>query len=142
VQQFYNWYVPISRANTKETSWDIALRQKPDDFTPELVAALKADSVAQAKVPDDIVGLDFDPFLSGQDPCQRYVAEQSVEKAGAYWVNVYGVCDGKKHSKPDVVAEVKQVQGHWIFTNFHYLPKGDLLEVLRMMANERQKHPE
>lgn len=137
VQQFYSWYVPISRGHNNESAWDIALRQKPDDFTPELTTALKVDSEAQAKA-DEIVGLDFDPFENGQDPCERYVAEQSVGKSGAYWVNVYGVCEGKKHIEPDVIAEVKQVQGRWVFVNFHYLPKGDLLEVLNILAKERQ----
>jgi hypothetical protein len=141
VQQFYAWYVPVSRGHNKEPAWNIAIRQKRDHFAPGLAAAMTADSEAQAKA-DEIVGLDFDPFEAGQDPCERYVPEQSIEKSGAYWVSVYGVCEGKKHRQPDVIAEVKQAQGRWIFVNFHYLPKGDLLEMLRVMADERQKHPE
>ena len=46
-----------------------------------------------------------------------------------YLVEVYGVSDdGKKHEKPDVIAEVESQNGEWMFVNFHYPNRADAPE--------------
>src|SRR5579872_3330643 len=62
VQAFYDWYLPVSQKQLKEPASNLAWRQKPAMFAPDLVRALKADADAQARAKGDIVGLDFDPF--------------------------------------------------------------------------------
>jgi hypothetical protein len=96
VQQFYRWYVPVALSKHQESSWDVALRDKKMDFSPELAQALQRDSDAQAKVKDDIVGLDFDPFLNTQDPCQRFELGKVTQVKTAYRVEVFDICSGKK----------------------------------------------
>ena len=62
VQQFYRWYVPEALSDHHGPAWDLALKDKGDEFSPNLLQALKGDSDAQAKASGYIVGLDFDPF--------------------------------------------------------------------------------
>jgi hypothetical protein len=38
---------------------------------------LKEDLAESAKVPDEIVGLDFDPYINGQETPTRYLDWQS-----------------------------------------------------------------
>ncbi len=140
VQHFYDWYAPIAAGEHKEAASNIALRNRPQAFAPELARALKADSDAQAKA-NEIVGLDFDPFLSGQDPCDRFVTGQVSQRTGSYRVDVFRICEGKKSSSAAVIAEVEQSQGRWVFKNFYYPPNYDLVTELKMLADQRQKYP-
>ena len=43
-----------------------------------LLQALRVDSEASAHAKDDIVGLDFDPFIGSQDPANRYEARNAT----------------------------------------------------------------
>ncbi len=143
VQAFYDWYYPKAEADQDGPSCALALKDKPQDFAPALAAALKADMDAQAKVSDDIVGLDFDPFLNAQDFVGPYVtgAAHWQEKEKALLVDVYGTDAGKRPAKPTVVAEIAFAQGHWMFVNFEYPGDGDLLSILATLKAEREKHP-
>jgi hypothetical protein len=139
VQEFYDWYVPKARADNPGPAWDLALKSKGSVFSPDLARALKEDLQAQAKAQGEIVGLDFDPFLSAQDPCERYEAGSVVPKGTSYWVEVYGVCSGKRHEKADVVAELIQKDDHCVFVNFHYPKDRNLLAVLKSLREDREK---
>jgi len=146
VQRFYSWYVPQALSERHGPASDLALRYKGSEFSPNLLQALKEDSDAQAKANGDIVGLDFDPFLNTQDPCERYELGKVSQTGSNYSVEVYGVCSGKKNAKPDVVAEVGRRGSHWEFVNFHYpnLMKdcpnsADLLAMLKVLREQRLK---
>lgn len=111
-------------------------------LSPALYKALKADEDAAAKSPGEIVGLDFDPFYNAQDYADKYVVGNVKQKGAVYLVDVWGLWEGKKRDKPDVVAEVQQVNGKWIFTNMHYgksnIPENEnLLSILRALKKER-----
>lgn len=142
VQAFYNWYVPQALKDNATPAWNLALKYKSPVFNSEVLSALREDSAAQAKVAGDIVGLDFDPFLSSQDPSARYDVGKVTIKGGACWVEIHGVRPGKKSAAPDVTAELSHRDGRWIFVNFHYADGGDLLSVLKTLRDDRQKNPE
>jgi len=139
VQDFYNWYVPAAAKPGSNRPAELALRDRPAAFDPALARQLKEDSEAQAKVHDDIVGLDFDPFLSAQDPCQRYEVTKVQSKGESYLVDVLGVGGCEKHDAADVIAEVASQNGAWVFVNFHYPgpDSTDLLTVLKKLRDER-----
>jgi len=140
VQRFYDWYVPQARKTQAEPAWGAALKYKRDAFSSALFQALKEDSEAQAKVSDDIVGLDFDPFLNTQDPCDRYEVGAVNPQERGYRVDIYGVCSGKRKARPDVVAQLARQGDSWAFTNFLYPSiHTDLLATLRTLREERQK---
>lgn len=139
-QEFYNWYVPIALSDNAVPASDIALKRRPTVFSPMLFRALKADSEAQAKAQGYVVGIDFDPFLASQDPCEHYEVGSVSQKGGGYWVDIYGVCSGKRNEKPEVIAEVVRRDGSWAFTNFLYPAiHRDLLGTLKTLHEERQK---
>src|SRR5262245_28119445 len=71
-QHVYDWYVPIEHNNNGSDPIARALKDRAAEFDPQLAQALKDDLAAQAKVSDDIVGIDFDPFLAAQDPSDSY----------------------------------------------------------------------
>jgi hypothetical protein len=136
-QDFYDWYGAYSRRATG-AAWDSVEVRKPGVLDDALVAALRADAEARAEREGEIVGLDFDPFLNAQDPCERYEA-RGVERAGeTYRVAMYGTCADAAGPTPDVVVELVRAGPAWRILNFHY-PEGkaDLLDVLRWMAGER-----
>lgn len=140
VQEFYNWYVPIALSDNAVPASDVALKQRRTAFSLMLFRALKADSEAQAKAKGYVVGIDFDPFLASQDPCEHYEVGRVSQKGNGYWVDIYGVCSGKRNEKPDVIAEVARHDDSWAFTNFLYPTiHRDLLGTLRTLRAERQK---
>ena len=140
VQQFYNWYTPLALKESKTPSSDVAISKRGAAFDPALLRALKEDAEAQRKVSDDIVGLDFDPFLDSQDPDDKYTVGDVTESAGVFLVSVYGSRKGKREAKASVVAELKPAKDSFVFTNFRYGADGDLLAILKQLADERA-HP-
>jgi hypothetical protein len=131
VQAFYNWYLPRTATGTG-APWMRAIRERRALFAPAIIAGLRQDSVASARSPDEIVGLDGDPFLNSQDPCDRYEVRR-VRRAGErFLADVFGAGSCGRHAQPDVVVEVVRRAGGWRFENFRYSdPPGDLLALLR-----------
>ena len=146
VQGFYAWYVPKALSDSSVPASEIALKERSSVFGPQLAAALKEDYAAQAKAPGEIVGLDFDPFLNTQDPCEHYEVGSITQKGDTYLVNVYAICSGKKGSVPDVVPEMLHKNSQWEFINFRYPNQAqqypnsaDLLSILKIQRKERSK---
>ncbi|WP_316415776.1 hypothetical protein [Mesoterricola silvestris] len=140
VQNFYNWYAPMAiRGGGDQSAWEVAIKKKGSLFTPQLLKALKADSDAQAKTPGEIVGIDFDPFLSSQDPVKRYVVGKVVQDGDKYLIEIFGVQPGKMKERPDVIAEVTALEGKFQFSNFNYQKNRDLLDVLKKLAADRAR---
>jgi hypothetical protein len=145
VDEFYRWYVPKTLKPQSGPAWNLILKYRSTSLSPDLLQALKEDSDAQAKASGVIVGLDFDPFLNTQDPCEHYEVGEIVQKEQIYQASVLGVCSGKKNEKPDVIAQVEKRNGRWIFVNFAYpnLEKeypnsANLLETLKALREERK----
>jgi len=138
VKSFYSWYVPLALQEMERPASDIALQLKGHLFSPELRKALKADSAAQAKVTDDIVGLDFDPFLNSQDPAHNYKIGKTEKKGTHFFVNIHAVLQpGRLNSKPDVVAELSLRDDRWEFVDFWYPGDVSLLVTLQNLAAAR-----
>lgn len=140
VQKFYDTYLPKAQAETSGPAWQYVVDHMSADFDADLVAGLKEDLAAQAKAPaDDIVGLDFDPFLDAQDLPERYEVKSVSRKDAKYLADVYCVMSGKRSEKPCVIPELVQDNGKWRFVNFDYPEGGDLRAVLVALKAERDK---
>ena len=143
VQTFYDWYVPLALKPQDGFSYEIVLKQKPDYFSPALRQALKEDLDASEKNPDYIVGLDFDPILASQDPCEHYITGTVRQTGKNYEIDVS--CLDSNRDKPDLIAEVMQQASSWVFINFIYpadgsVHKSDLLALLKKLKEERNKY--
>ena len=141
VQAFYDWYVPLTKKRMNEPTFDVVLQKKPDVFNSDLLQALRVDSEASAHAKDDIVGIDFDPFIGSQDPANRYEARNAALLNDKCSVEIWRVSPAAiaKPTKPDVVADVGFDRGHWKFVDFRYPDvKTDLLSVLKTLREERK----
>jgi hypothetical protein len=123
VQGFYDWYAAGRPAPDK------ALRERPDAFGDDLKRALSPG------------GIDFDPFIAGDAPCDRYTAGEAFGDGATFRVNVYSPCYSPEQEMPDVIAIVAWQGGAWRFTNFEYPEDGNLLEMLRQAAESRAPAP-
>ena len=146
VQSFYDWYVPKALSDSSVPTPDLALKQRSSVFGPHLAAALREDYAAQPAYPGEIVGLDFDPFLNTQDPCEHYEVGTISHRGHTYSVEVHAICAGKKSTVPDVVAELLLDGTGWEFINFRYpnlikqYPNSvNLLSILKILREERSK---
>ena len=131
--EFYSWYRPL--ADSSEASMR-AVRERSSSFSPVLVTALRADSVARATARSEIVGLDRDPFLNAQDPCDRYQPVRTTRQGSRYLVEVLGSGGCAAHDKPDVVVNISVQRDRVVFENFMYStnPSDDLLSLLQRLS--------
>lgn len=155
VQGFYDWYVPKwltddLNSDSLFKKWETTrdpLKQKTYPISDELVRRLKEDRAAQAKAKEELVGLDFDPYISGNaGPVGRYVVGKITPKGSHYLAEVHPQpsVEGKK---PVVAAEVVFENEHWIIVNFYYYiydngkptHRFDLLTTLKKLREERRK---
>jgi len=114
-QAFYDWY----RARGDE--FEGAVRDSPAAFEPSLLQAIKADLEAQARSPDEVVGLDWDPILNTQDPCDPYRVQGTTRRGDTVLVSVQGTCaDREPQVGPDVIAEIGRDGGRWVFLDFRH----------------------
>jgi hypothetical protein len=118
VKEFYTWYVPIALKDGQEPASLLAIRQRPSLFGESLLKALNADFRAQEKAKGEIVGIDYDPFLAGQDPAQSYHVVKVIVQDEKCFADVKSA-NSKSYSY-DVRSELKQSGGRWRFVNFHY----------------------
>lgn len=140
VQEFYNWYVAEAFNGGSGEGWFLVLKQRSNDLNPRLYRALKGDADAQAQSQGMIVGIDFDPFLNSQDPCERYIVGTVSKQRNVYSANVYGICSGEKGHTPDIVAEVMRNGQRWQFVNFLYPNiNSDLLGILQLQSQDRKR---
>lgn len=62
-----------------------------------------------------------------------------AQKGSSQWADIHGVWAAQRSSSTDVVAELVLQDGHWTFVNFHYPDGSDLLTVLKLLREGRQK---
>jgi hypothetical protein len=147
VQGFYDWY--FDQLNSEDgarkgspTSEQEVLNRKQPVLALSLRQMLKEDSEAQAHS-DDIVGLDFDPYINAQDWNGKYRVQHVEVKGGTCRATLYSDDAGTQFEMVD--PELKNIDGVWVFVNFHY-PNPyksideNLISVLKMLQDERQKH--
>lgn len=145
VQGFYDWYMMQMKREKDGPAYEYTLKNKGDYFSVALLSALREDLRASAANADEIVGLDFDPFLNTQDPAERYVLGAADSKGDKCLAEIFETRAGKKGERPAVVAEARRKNADWIFVNFHYSTNQgpddeNLLSILNKLSAERKKN--
>lgn len=139
VQDFYTWYGREEKRDHTVDLDEFAIKTKSKLFSAEIIQGLKEDEAAQAKVPDEVVGLDFDPITNSQEDCSPFkVGAVNAADAG-YRVMVFDSCTDTTPAKPAVIAAVEKRDGAWVFVDFIYPGQGDLFSVLKALKDERGK---
>ncbi len=141
-QGFYSWYVSIIHEQLNGPAFDVVLRERSYVLSPGLLRALKTDSEAQRHAQGEIVGIDFDPFVGGQDPADRYDLRNVTIKGGKCFIEVWRASPNDKSAKsidPDAIVQLSNKTGHWSIEDIQYPEvKADLMEVLATLEKERQ----
>jgi hypothetical protein len=118
VQRFYDWYVPRAANPRGRDMFMEAATRGPLPFHPELVRWLRIDSTARARTKDEVDGLDGDPYMNSQDPCNAYSVQSATASGQAFLVGVLGHGGCEKHTRPDVVVEIGHHNGRWTILEF------------------------
>jgi hypothetical protein len=152
VQKFYDWYTALYNAATPEKTAvvpaeSVALNKKTELFDAPLYQAIIDDRTASAKVSDEIVGFDADPFLNAQDTGFTYLTGNVKQAGDKFYVDVHSDLAGKSEKdilagEVAIIAEVSKVNGQWKFINFIYPSKHDqenLVDILKGLHKERVK---
>jgi len=137
---FYRWYLATAvKSRSQSPAWIVAVNSRPI-FSARLARALKEDAAAQARVSDDIVGLDFDPVLNAQDRATRYLVGAPSAHGPDYWVPLHRAPGGSPGK--DLVSTIVMAKenGRWVIANFRYPDSSDLLGLLAAEQGERQKN--
>ncbi len=131
VREFYGWYATHVQ-NQSGPGWYAALSKNPPILDDRLLELLRADSAAQAAAMGEVMGIDWDPFLATQDPCEAFEIQNVTEDANGGRIEVRTSCY-YVDSLPDVVAQVVRRGNGLVFTNFTYPREHtDLLKILGM----------
>lgn len=132
VQAFYDWYLPLA-SSSRGRAWDEAVRARPELFGDSLLAEFADDAAAALRYPGEIVGIDWDPFLNTQDPCERYEAGPPGGTKTRPEVPIHAICGGTRNTVPVIRVELAQVGERWVMRNFLHPDGGDLLASLRRL---------
>lgn len=138
VQDFYVWYQQEQKKDHQQALSTVAFETRPQWFSAAIVEGLREDDAAAAKSPDEVVGLDFDPFTNSQEDCGPYTTGKVVSAGKTYRVEVFGSCPGTGSRQPDVIAAVEKIKGSWVFVDFYYPGHDDLFSVLKELKKERE----
>jgi hypothetical protein len=133
-QRFYDWYA------RQGERFDVAVRDSPAFFALQLLRDIRADVEASARSPGEIVGLDWDPFLGTQDPCNPYRVGETTRRGDTVLVPVKGMCTDRNPTPgPDVIAELRFENGRWTFVDFRHVgDAGSLVHDLAKLREARQ----
>ncbi len=152
VQGFYDWYVqnwdtPDDKKTPDEGGTvERALKNYGRNFSVQLATMLKQDEAAQYAA-HEIVGLDFDPIVNGQDIDGKFTVPDVSMNNDHCFANVYETPEGNQQpATPTVVPELTVSGNTWIFVNFHFpaedkYPAYDLIQFLQMLKQDRD-HPQ
>lgn len=146
VQGFYDWYMGEMQKESNDDLIADALKSKRWPFSAAIVTALRADEEAQSKSPEDVVGIDFDPYLNAQDTCFPYKTGKVTASGSQYRVELFDSnCSDPHPEIPTVIAVVEKNGASWQFVNFIYPGESgqadsDLLKTLKALQEERD-HP-
>jgi hypothetical protein len=134
VDGFYARYLSAQRADNFRLDQAQSLQVVGGLLSHRLLQALRDDIAAQSASTDEIVGLDFDPFLYSQDPRGVYRRLSTGCDGGRNFVTV--AIDGQK-----IVVKLDRPAGGRVeISDIVYPNRHSLLGELRMLRNART-HP-
>jgi hypothetical protein len=116
---FYSQYLQSRPEVPRDApAWHVVLTEHTEVFGDRLLEALRNDRDRWAAAPEGVsAGLEFDPMLGTQDPCDAY--EQGSVGIRDGRVSVELRCSAP-NSPVDAVAELERFMGAWRIVDFYY----------------------
>jgi catechol 2,3-dioxygenase-like lactoylglutathione lyase family enzyme len=122
----------------KPDNWDpIAMLNAR--LVPSLRQALAADRDAARANDEEIVGLDFDPFVNSQDPCETYRAGGVFVRGDSLQVAIHATCDYGSPLFPDAVYILVRGGADFLIADIQYPGNSSLTQILKYLAEQRAK---
>jgi hypothetical protein len=118
VQGFYDWYLPRFVKPGRLDVMMLAATSGPLPFDTILVHWLRIDSTARVRAKGKIDGLDGDPYLNAQDPCDTYSVQAIRPRGAELLVDVLGGGGCRAHQKADVTVVLGLKAGRWTILEF------------------------
>ena len=139
VQRFLATYVRWLNRDIGRLERMRGLRSGSPFVDLRLLEELEADFAAQASDRSgSIVGIDWEPFVGGQDPCERYEVGSIRVKESARLVDVHPACNARRSDEASATLELHQVNHTWRIVDVWYSADGSLSEHLRRLQAERR----
>ena len=142
VQKFYTWSFPLFKAEPEKnqlSDQEIIMKHSKEFFSQHLRKALENYYGTPRK--DGDIGLDFDPFMAGQDYWPGYETGNVKQEGSSFFVDVHSIEKGASRkavlaAELIVVAEVTKESGQWVIANFIYADSGSKFNLLGMLKNQ------
>jgi hypothetical protein len=112
--------------------FDLTVKRERAKFAPELLALLDEDAKRSAANPDEIVGLDFDPFINAQEEATRFKLSGTTRE-GADAIVAVSLYFGSE-ARP-VRVRLTPSGASWRISNFVY-DEGDLVSILKELRSQ------
>ena len=128
-RSFYSWYVPEAMAARSQPAWAKVLRKKPPVLSARLQRKLATDLEKKAHASGMIQGIDFDPFLGGQDPCPRFTIGKIRMERASYLVDVKPIC-GRGAEQPPITVFLLQAKSRFVIDDVRYGARNTLQHAL------------
>ncbi|MBN9394223.1 MAG: hypothetical protein J0H83_03195 [Candidatus Melainabacteria bacterium] len=137
-QTFYDWYIPDMTSNVPVPSSERMLTQRAGLIDPVLRGLLKDDLLAAQETPDEVVGLDFDPYVNSQETPSKLKVGTVTRKGPNYLVSM-----DASDAKGVVTPELAYRNNSFVFVDFYYDygkkdKQDNLLNILRTLRKQRQ----
>jgi len=145
VQKFYDWSFGLFRAdiggNSQLSDQEIIMKHSREFFSQNLRKALEDYYHTPAK--DGDIGLDFDPFMAGQDVGEGYQTGNVKQVGNKFLVDVRDIKNGQSRTSVFnapllVTVEMTKEQGKWAITNFLYPAELGNNNLLLLLKNEQK----
>ena len=139
VQKFYDWSFPLFKANIADQK--IIMKHGREFFGQNLRKALETYYNTPTK--DGDIGLDFDPFMAGQDFGEGYQTGNVKQVENKFLIDVHDIKNGQSRkavlaSALLVTVEVTKEAGKWAITNFLYPSDLGNTNLLKLLKNQQK----
>jgi hypothetical protein len=144
VQRFYDWSFTLFKAegsggDKQLSDQQIIMKHSREFFSNDLRKALV--NYYNTPTKDGDIGLDFDPFMAGQDFWEGYETGNVNQAGNKFFVDVHSIKKGEPRkavlaAELIVIAEVTKESGHWAITNFTYVDGGKKFDLLNLLKDQ------
>ena len=139
VESYYRWYLPVSINDRSAAGFEIAIRDHSFSFSPRLLQSLQEESENYMDVNGECMGIKFDPFVNSMNHGVKFIVKRVLQIDNEFQVKIFFPELRNIDNGAEITAIVTQFNGKLVFSNFIYADKRDLLSILRLQQEDRQK---
>ena len=146
VQKFYTWSFALFKADVpgeknQLSDQEIIMKHSKEFFGQNLRKAL--ENYYNKPTKDGDIGLDFDPFMAGQDFGEGYQTGNVKQEGNKFLIDVHDIKNGQSRKAVLAAAllvtvEVTKEAGKWTIANFIYPADAGNTTLLQLLKNQQK----